>query len=79
MVLWQEEAYTRKDENGQPVSFVSSLSAMFPVRTLTAAYQEDYKRRKPGNRRFPFMTQRDLHLYSVTGYSSPPPSDPRFG
>ncbi|KAL9063860.1 MAG: hypothetical protein Q9161_009233 [Pseudevernia consocians] len=49
MVLWQEEAYTRKDENGQPVSF------------------EDYKRRKPGNRRFPFMTQRDLHLYSVTG------------
>ena len=23
MVLWQEEAYTRTDENGFPVSFVS--------------------------------------------------------
>ena len=23
MVLWQEEAYTRTDENGSPVSFVS--------------------------------------------------------
>ncbi|KAL9136992.1 MAG: hypothetical protein Q9175_001797 [Cornicularia normoerica] len=49
MVLWQEEAYTRKDENGQPISF------------------EEYKRRKTSNRRFQFMTQSDLQLYSVTG------------
>ena len=28
-MLWQEEAYTRKDENGQPISFVGSGSASF--------------------------------------------------
>ena len=69
MVLWQEEAYTRKDENGQPISFVSTLPQRPTHADLLSAYQEEYKRRKPNNRRFQFMTQSDLQLYSVTGYS----------
>ena len=34
---------------------------------LLAALQEEYKQRKPGNKRFQLMTRSDLHLYSVTG------------
>lgn len=28
MVLWQEEAYTRTDENGDPITFVSLRHAL---------------------------------------------------
>ena len=71
MVLWQEEAYTRKDEHGQPVSFVGSTWATLPSQYLPNTYQEDYKRRKRGGGgRFQFMTRSDLQLYSITGYTA---------
>ena len=41
MVLWQEEAYTRTDEHGQPVSFVGSTWAMFPSHWLTRYMSSD--------------------------------------
>ena len=72
MVLWQEEAYTRTDENGSPVSFVSlgrSEKIMsILIWTLTVFLQEAYKERERRvGRKWKFMSRSDAQLYSVTG------------
>lgn len=71
MVFWQEEAYTRTDEDGNPVSFVRPSRPQGNLRsrwTLIEVFQEAYKEReqKLGGR-WQCMTKSDVQLYSITG------------
>ena len=67
---WEDEAYSRKDDDGTPVSLVSLLSfysCVFGMYSESLG-QEEYKER-PSTKKHRFnLTKGDLKLFAITGY-----------